>query len=190
LMKYEPETMKSVAQESATTVFKPDPYEVTQCDRCGQHKPTVRSRRVIEIGMQTGTVRAKFCDECAAIVVSKLKGTPSEAAALAAAEEDKREAETEAAAAEDKTAMTAGTNQATNATAGCQSIKTAIMAVAALALSAFLVSNYNSHPHNHPAQAVIAPSPEIRRAIPVEREIRRATPIEPEIRKAIPVHTP
>ena len=49
-MKCEAETVKSATQDGGTTVFKPDPYDCTQCDRCGQHKKTVRSRRVIEIG--------------------------------------------------------------------------------------------------------------------------------------------
>jgi hypothetical protein len=70
-----------------------------------------------------------------------------------------------------------------------QSIKTAIMAVTALTVSTFLVSNYKSHPLNYAADAVIARSPEIRRAIPVEPEIRRAIPLEPKIRKAIPAQT-
>lgn len=187
-MKCDSEMVKSTTQEGATAVFKPDPYGATQCDGCGQHKPTVRSRRVIEIGMQTGNVRAKFCDECAAIVVNKLKGTPSEAAAPAA-NDHKREAEAEAAAAEQKTAdHDYGDKSSRQRDHWIGSIKTAIMAVAALALSTFLVSNYNSHPHNYPADAVIARSPEIRRAIPVEPEIRRAIPVAPEVRKAIPLH--
>jgi len=46
----------------------PDPYDATKCDMCGQHKESVRPRRVITIGLKSGTVRAKFCDECAATV--------------------------------------------------------------------------------------------------------------------------
>jgi hypothetical protein len=35
---------------------------------CGQHKESVRSRRRITIGVESGTVRWQFCDECAATV--------------------------------------------------------------------------------------------------------------------------
>ena len=66
-MKCEAETVKSATQDGGTTVFKPDPYDCTQCDRCGQHKQSVRSRTTITIGRESGTVRCKFCDECAAL---------------------------------------------------------------------------------------------------------------------------
>jgi uncharacterized protein YlaI len=39
-----------------------------KCHLCGQRKKSVRSRKTITIGLQTGTVRWQFCDECAAIV--------------------------------------------------------------------------------------------------------------------------
>jgi hypothetical protein len=39
-----------------------------KCHLCGQRKKSVRSRTTITIGLQTGTVRWQFCDECAAIV--------------------------------------------------------------------------------------------------------------------------
>ena len=39
-----------------------------KCDMCGQHKESVRPRGVITVGLKSGTVRTKFCDECAATV--------------------------------------------------------------------------------------------------------------------------
>ncbi|SRR6266478_9667796 len=48
--------------------LKPDPYDATKCDMCGQRKQSVRQRTAITIGLETGTVRTKFCDECAATV--------------------------------------------------------------------------------------------------------------------------
>jgi|SRR5262245_28263811 len=60
-------------------------------------------------------------------------------------------------------------------------ITTTITAVIA-ALAGF-VGGYNVRALN--SDSTVAPSPEIRRAIPVE--IRRAIPVEPAIRKAIPV---
>jgi hypothetical protein len=67
-MNCESETAKDPAQESAAPFFTPDPYDATKCDMCGQHKESVRSRTVITIGLNSGTVRWKFCDECAATV--------------------------------------------------------------------------------------------------------------------------
>jgi hypothetical protein len=69
-----------------------------------------------------------------------------------------------------------------------RSTATTLIAVAVAALAGF-VGGYNSRAAKHPADIAVAPSPEIRRAIPVEPEIRRAIPVEPEIRKAIPVQT-
>src|SRR5262249_60146603 len=60
-------------------------------------------------------------------------------------------------------------------------ITTTITAVIA-ALAGF-VGGYNVRALN--SDTTVAPSPEIRRAIPVE--IRRAIPVEPAVRKAIPV---
>ena len=45
-----------------------------KCDLCGQHKESVRQRKVITVGLRSGTVRTKFCDECAAVVTKWLKG--------------------------------------------------------------------------------------------------------------------
>jgi uncharacterized protein YlaI len=44
-----------------------------KCDLCGQHKESVRQRKVITVGMKSGSVRTKFCDECAATVTSWLQ---------------------------------------------------------------------------------------------------------------------
>jgi hypothetical protein len=174
-MKCEPETVKSVTQEGVTAVFKPNPYDSTQCDRCRQHKPTVRSRRVIEIGMQTGTVRAKFCDECAAAIAKELKGTSADATALSADAEGTREAESQAAAAQKtRTARSRDDKPKRDGDRSMQPMKTAIMAIAALALSSFLASNYKSYARSYAADPVVPRSPEIRRAIPVEPEVRRA----------------
>ena len=52
----------------------PDPYDATRCDMCGQHQESVRPRRVITVGKKSGTVRTKFCDECAAVVTKWLEG--------------------------------------------------------------------------------------------------------------------
>jgi hypothetical protein len=35
---------------------------------CGQHKESVRQRKVITVGIESGVVRTKFCGECAATV--------------------------------------------------------------------------------------------------------------------------
>jgi hypothetical protein len=56
---------------------------------------------------------------------------------------------------------------------------------AAVAGLAVLIAGHKLGAPNYPADIVVARSPEVRRAIPVE--IRRAIPVEPEIRKAIPV---
>jgi hypothetical protein len=39
-----------------------------KCDICGQQKESVRVRKVMTVGLKSGTVRSKFCDECAATV--------------------------------------------------------------------------------------------------------------------------
>ncbi len=52
----------------------PDPYDATRCDMCGQCQESVRPRRVSTVGKNSGTVRTKFCDECAAVVTKWLKG--------------------------------------------------------------------------------------------------------------------
>jgi hypothetical protein len=62
-----------------------------------------------------------------------------------------------------------------------------VIAVAVAVLAGF-AGGYSVRALNHPGDATVALSPEIRRAIPVEPEIRRAIAVEPEIRKAIPVH--
>src|SRR5438477_204409 len=51
----------------------PDPYDATKCHKCGQHKETMRSRRVITVGDKSGTVRWKFCDECAATLMKSFQ---------------------------------------------------------------------------------------------------------------------
>jgi hypothetical protein len=54
---------------------------------------------------------------------------------------------------------------------------TIMIAVAAAGLAGF-VGGYNSRAAKHPAEMAVAPSPEIRRAIPVEPEIRKAIPVQ------------
>ncbi len=39
-----------------------------KCDKCGEHKQSVRSRRVITVGLKSGSVRTRFCNECAAMI--------------------------------------------------------------------------------------------------------------------------
>ena len=56
-----PETPVSLAPES-------DRMPAMKCDMCGLRKESVRSRRRITIGLQSGTVRINFCDECAATI--------------------------------------------------------------------------------------------------------------------------
>jgi hypothetical protein len=56
----------------------PDPYDMTKCDECGQHKQTVRSRRVITVGLKSGTLRWKFCDECVATLRKSLQANDEE----------------------------------------------------------------------------------------------------------------
>ncbi len=46
----------------------PDPHDASKCDLCGQRKEGVRAHTLITVGLQSGTVRTKFCDECAANV--------------------------------------------------------------------------------------------------------------------------
>jgi len=43
------------------------------CDLCDRYKKDVRQRKTITIGSKSGTVRTKFCDECAATVTSWLQ---------------------------------------------------------------------------------------------------------------------
>jgi hypothetical protein len=47
---------------------KADGPAAMKCHMCGQHKESVHSRRRITIGLESGTVRWQFCDECAATV--------------------------------------------------------------------------------------------------------------------------
>src|SRR5262249_24938906 len=42
-----------------------------KCHLCGQRKKSVRARKTITIGLHTGNVRWKFCDECAVIVAKQ-----------------------------------------------------------------------------------------------------------------------
>src|SRR5262245_3929214 len=65
--------------------------------------------------------------------------------------------------------------------------KWTLLSVAIAAVTAFV--GYNSRAPNGAGEIRVSPSPEIRRAIPVEPEVRTAIPVEPEIRKAIPVRT-
>jgi len=44
-----------------------------KCDMCGQHEKSVRPRKTITVGLRSGTVRTKFCDECAATVTKWLQ---------------------------------------------------------------------------------------------------------------------
>jgi hypothetical protein len=43
-----------------------DPYDDTTCDQCGERKETVRPRKTITVGLKSGVLRWKFCEECAA----------------------------------------------------------------------------------------------------------------------------
>ena len=52
----------------------PDPYDATRCDMCRQCQESVRPRTVSTVGKNSGTVRTKFCDHCAAVVTKWLKG--------------------------------------------------------------------------------------------------------------------
>jgi hypothetical protein len=79
-MNCESETVKDPAQESAAPFFTPDPYDATKCDMCGRRKESVCQRRAITVGLETGTVRTKFCDECAATVAKQAKGSTDEIA--------------------------------------------------------------------------------------------------------------
>jgi hypothetical protein len=54
--------------QSEVPVFNPDPNDATKCDLCGLRKESVRPRTLITLGMQSATVRTKFCDQCAAMV--------------------------------------------------------------------------------------------------------------------------
>ena len=127
------------------------PEPAMKCHRCGQHKESVRSRKMITVGVNSGTVRWQFCDECAATV----------------------------AAAAEKT--TAGGNcpdeQSRERDRWMQLTKMTIIPVAVAALAGF-VSGYNSRAPNHSVEVAVARSPEIRRAIPVEPEIRKAIPVQ------------
>jgi len=51
----------------------PDPHDASKCDVCGQRKETVRPRTTVTVGAQSGTVRTKFCDQCAAMVENGLR---------------------------------------------------------------------------------------------------------------------
>jgi hypothetical protein len=39
-----------------------------KCDKCGEHKQTLRSRRAITVGLKSSTVWTKFCNEGAAMI--------------------------------------------------------------------------------------------------------------------------
>jgi|GEM_PF-3291454 len=62
-----PVPVKEPAQQSADAAPRPDPYDMSKCDTCGERKKSVRARRMVTIGRSSGTVRWKFCDECVAI---------------------------------------------------------------------------------------------------------------------------
>jgi len=42
-----------------------------KCDICGQQKESVRVHKVMTVGLKSGTVRSKFCDECTATVTKR-----------------------------------------------------------------------------------------------------------------------
>ena len=52
---------------------KPHATAAMKCDMCGGHKESVCQRKVITVGLKSGTVRTKFCDECAATVTKWLQ---------------------------------------------------------------------------------------------------------------------
>jgi len=43
-------------------------WAAMHCDMCDRYKKDVCHRKTITIGAKSGTVRTKFCDECAATV--------------------------------------------------------------------------------------------------------------------------
>lgn len=43
------------------------------CDLCDRYKKDVRQRKVITVGLKSGTLRTKFCNECAATVTKWLQ---------------------------------------------------------------------------------------------------------------------
>jgi hypothetical protein len=51
---------------SAASVSISDPNNMTNCDMCGRQKESVRPRKTMTIGRNSGTLRWKFCDECVA----------------------------------------------------------------------------------------------------------------------------
>jgi hypothetical protein len=55
-------------KNSTDPFFKLDPNDETRCDLCGRCKENVRPRTQITVGLQSGTVRTKFCDQCATAV--------------------------------------------------------------------------------------------------------------------------
>jgi hypothetical protein len=122
-----------------------------KCDRCGQHKESVRSRKMITVGLQSGTVRWQFCDECAATVADAAEKTR---AGGNCPEKQSRERDR-----------------------WMRLTKMTIIPVAVAALAGF-VGGYNSRAPNHPVEVAVARSSEIRRAIPVEPEIRKAIPVQ------------
>ena len=55
-------------KNSTRPSFKPDPCDASKCDLCGQRRESVRPRRRVAVGLQSGTVRTKFCEQCATAV--------------------------------------------------------------------------------------------------------------------------
>jgi nitrate reductase NapE component len=70
-------------------------------------------------------------------------------------------------------------------------MRLAAMTITTFAIAGFagFVGAYTFNVLNGAGDIRVSPSPEIRRAIPVEPEIRRAIPVQPETRKAIPMCT-
>jgi hypothetical protein len=70
---------KSMNSESNKS---PDPHDASKCDLCGRRSETVRPRTLIAVGTQSGAVRTKFCDQCAATVKNWNNFAPIEESTL------------------------------------------------------------------------------------------------------------
>src|SRR5260370_34742680 len=63
-----------VPEETERTIMNsnlnksPEPRDASKCDLCGQCEKSVRPRTLVTVGLQSGTVRTEFCDQCASAV--------------------------------------------------------------------------------------------------------------------------